>query len=241
MNRTTPTIDLFTLIGMMATIAGIFLCLFFLFTPTTFGAPAIDVLQDRSPDLYISMRWLQPTLGQAIVEDALIRQRDNDASEAVMLETEAGSVQWVIGRVVVELNRSRLVAGTARQPSTRRSADCHDCAARRRAVSGSGRWRRASRACDRPCQRDLLILIGVNHERNARFFDSAWLAGTGCRGLRRTDRTSPAGLALLDCRGRLGGYRADGGLAWPSSRRSSLRWRVIRCGSSSVVGAAGRC
>jgi hypothetical protein len=72
MNRTSPTIDLFTLIGMMATIAGIFLCLFFLFTPTTFGAPAIDVLQDRSADLYISMRWLQPTLGQAIVEDALI-------------------------------------------------------------------------------------------------------------------------------------------------------------------------
>jgi hypothetical protein len=103
MNRTSPTIDLFTLIGMMATIAGIFLCLFFLFTPTTFGAPAIDVLQDRSADLYISMRWLQPTLGQAIVEDALIRQRDNDAFGA-------GSVQWVIGRVVVELHRSRLVA-----------------------------------------------------------------------------------------------------------------------------------
>jgi hypothetical protein len=110
MNRTSPTIDLFTLIGMMATIAGIFLCLFFLFTPTTFGAPAIDVLQDRSADLYISMRWLQPTLGQAIVEDALIRQRDNDAFGAVMLEPGAGSVQWVIGRVVAELHRSRLVA-----------------------------------------------------------------------------------------------------------------------------------
>ena len=110
MNRTSPTIDLFTLIGMMATIAGIFLCLFFLFTPTTFGAPAIDVSHDRSADLYISMRWLQPTLGQAIVEDALIRQRDNDASEAVMLEPGAGSVQWVIGRVVVELHRSRLLA-----------------------------------------------------------------------------------------------------------------------------------
>ena len=110
MNRTSPTIDLFTLIGMMATIAGIFLCLFFLFTPTTFGAPAIDVLQDRSADLYISMRWLQPTLGQAIVEDALIRQRDHEAPGAVMLEPGVGSVQWVIGRVVVELHRSRLVA-----------------------------------------------------------------------------------------------------------------------------------
>jgi len=111
MNRTSPTIDLFTLIGMMATIAGIFLCLFFLFTPTSFGAPATDVLQDRSADLYISMRWLQPTLGQAIVEDAVIRQRDHDASDAVMLQPGVGSVQWVIGRVVVELHRSRLVAG----------------------------------------------------------------------------------------------------------------------------------
>lgn len=110
MNRTSPTIDLFTLIGMMATIAGIFLCLFFLFTPTTFGAPAIDVLKDRSADLYISMRWLQPTLGQAIVEDALIRQRDNSASGAVKLQPGVGSVQWVIGRVVVELHRSRLVS-----------------------------------------------------------------------------------------------------------------------------------
>ena len=111
MNRTSPTLDLFTLIGMMATIAGIFLCLFFIFTPTTFGAPARDVLEDRSPDLYISMRWLQPTLGRAIVEDALIRHRDNDASGAVTLEPGAGSVQWVMGRVVVELHRSRLVAG----------------------------------------------------------------------------------------------------------------------------------
>jgi hypothetical protein len=69
-------------------------------------------LQDGSPDLYISMRWLQPTFGQAIVEDALIRrQRGNDTSGAVTLERGAGSVQWVIGRVVVELHRSRLVAG----------------------------------------------------------------------------------------------------------------------------------
>jgi hypothetical protein len=113
MKRMSPAIDLFTLIGMMATIAGIFLCLFFLFTPTTFGAQTREVLEDRSPDLYISMRWLQPTLGQAIVEDALIRQRENDTSGAVMLEPGPGSVQWVIGRVVVELHRSRLVVGVA--------------------------------------------------------------------------------------------------------------------------------
>jgi hypothetical protein len=120
MKRTSPTIDLFTLIGMMATIAGIFLCLFFLFTPTTFGAPGRDDLQDRSPDLYISMRWLQPTLGQAIVEDALIRQRAIHDSRAVTHQPGAGSVQWVIGRVVVELNRSRLVGGL---PSSREQDD----------------------------------------------------------------------------------------------------------------------
>jgi hypothetical protein len=113
MKRTSATIDLFTLIGMMATIAGIFLCLFFLFTPTSFGAPDRDVLEDRSPDLYVAMRWLQPTLGQAIVEDALIRQRADNTSGAVTLQPGAGSVQWVIGRLVVELHRSRLVSGQA--------------------------------------------------------------------------------------------------------------------------------
>jgi hypothetical protein len=117
--------DLFTLIGMMATIAGIFLCLFFLFAPTTFGAPARDVSKDRSPDLYISMRWLQPALGQAIVEDALIRQRRNDIASAATLpdgpaKPEAGSVQWIMGRVVVELNRSRLVG---RLPGDRQQDD----------------------------------------------------------------------------------------------------------------------
>ena len=75
MNRTSQTSDFFTLIGMMATIAGILICLFVLFTPVTFGAMGALDVSDHSPDLQISMRWIQPILGQAIMEDALIRQR----------------------------------------------------------------------------------------------------------------------------------------------------------------------
>ena len=44
MDRISPTTDLFTLVGMMATIAGILVCLFFLFTPMTFGATETNVM-----------------------------------------------------------------------------------------------------------------------------------------------------------------------------------------------------
>jgi hypothetical protein len=116
MKRNSHTIDLLTMIGMMASITGIFLCLFFLFTPVTFGAMGTNTMTDRSPDLHISMRWIQPILGQAIVEDALIRQRSNNAFNATRFLEESsrpapGSVQWVVGRVIVELNRSRMVSG----------------------------------------------------------------------------------------------------------------------------------
>ena len=84
--------------------------------PVTFGAAGTISVIDRSPDVDISMRWIQPILGQAIVEDALIRQRSNDAtSPSRFLEgsskPSAGSVQWVLGRVIVELSRSRMVGG----------------------------------------------------------------------------------------------------------------------------------
>ena len=117
MNRTSHTSDLFTLIGMMATIAGILVCLFFLFTPVTFGAiEAFEVMSDHSPDLQISMRWIQPILGQAIVEDALIRQRLRERTTAASLNdgsarSDHDSIQWVVGRVIVELSRSRMVGG----------------------------------------------------------------------------------------------------------------------------------
>ena len=115
MDRPNPTTDLFTLIGMMATIAGILLCLFFLFTPVTFGAVETSAMIDRSSDLQLSMRWIQPILGQGIVEDAVIRQHSIDSGATVpvgrMSKPAPGSIQWVLGRVIVELNRSRMVAG----------------------------------------------------------------------------------------------------------------------------------
>jgi hypothetical protein len=110
-----PMTDLLTLVGMMATITGIFVCLFFLFTPVTFGATEPSDLIDRSTDLQISMRWIQPILGQAIVEDAMMRQRSNAAGNAASFvegssKPSRGSVQWMLGRVIVELNRSRLIS-----------------------------------------------------------------------------------------------------------------------------------
>lgn len=116
MKQNSHRTDFLTLIGMMASIAGILLCLFLLFTPVTFGAMGTSTMIDRSPDLHISMRWIQPILGQAIVEDAVIRQRTNDASNSTSFLEESsrpapGSVQWVVGRVIVELNRSRMVSG----------------------------------------------------------------------------------------------------------------------------------
>ena len=117
MKRNLHSTDFLTLIGMMASIAGIILCLFFLFTPVTLGATGANVMTERSPDLQMSMRWLQPVLGQAIVEDALNRQRANDGANAAPFNERAffkpapGSVQWILGRVIVELNQTRMVGG----------------------------------------------------------------------------------------------------------------------------------
>ena len=115
MNRTSPPTDVVTLIGMVATIAGILVCLFFLFTPVTFGAVETDTRTDGSPDLQIAMRWIQPILGQAIVEDALIRYRSNVIAPVVdgSRTSASVSVQWVMGRIIVDLNRSRVVGGVA--------------------------------------------------------------------------------------------------------------------------------
>ncbi|HEX5550196.1 MAG TPA: hypothetical protein VFX36_05155 [Nitrospira sp.] len=122
MARTSPTTDLFTLIGMMATIAGILLCLFFLFTPATFGAVETNAMIDSSSDHSLTMRWIQPILGQAIVEDALIRQRSIDAGSGTpllegMSKLDPSSVQWVLGRIIVELNRSRMISGLPGRPN----------------------------------------------------------------------------------------------------------------------------
>ena len=128
MNRTSQTSDFFTLIGMMATIAGILVCLFFLFTPVTFGAMEALEVSDHSLDLQISMRWIQPILGQGIMEDALIRQRLHESTTTAPFndgsaKVDHGSIQWVVGRVIVELSRSRMVgalsAGTHQQDDQR--------------------------------------------------------------------------------------------------------------------------
>jgi len=115
MDRPTPTTDLFTVIGMMATIAGILTCLFFLFTPATFGALEMHSMIGGSLDMQLAMRWIQPILGQAIVEDAVIRQRSVDAAGQTAVAKGAststqGSVQWVLGRVIVGLSQSRVVS-----------------------------------------------------------------------------------------------------------------------------------
>jgi hypothetical protein len=116
MDKTNPTTDLLTLISMMATIAGILVCLFFLFTPATFGAMETPAVIDRSADLQLSMRWIQPILGQAIMEDALIRQHSMAESGSRPLreglsKPDPRSVQWMLGRVIVELHRSRMATG----------------------------------------------------------------------------------------------------------------------------------
>jgi hypothetical protein len=112
MKRTIHKTDLFTLVGMVATLAGIFVCLFFLFTPVTFGA--METQRSSELDVHLAMRWIQPILGQAIVEDALIRLRyhqpaDGDQALDGSMKPAYSSVQWMVGRVIVELNRSRVV------------------------------------------------------------------------------------------------------------------------------------
>jgi DNA-binding transcriptional regulator YiaG len=128
MDRAFTSTDLLTFAGMMATVVGIFLCLFFLFAPVTFGATPADTLINRSPDLQLSMRWIQPILGQEIVEDALIKQQYKseivevarirnrtqlqtpDPAESLNID-HAALIQWVIGRLIVELTRHRMESG----------------------------------------------------------------------------------------------------------------------------------
>ena len=128
MDRTLKTTDLFTLVGMMMTLVGIFVCLFFLFTPVAFGAAPLNVVVNSSPDFQLSMRWIQPIVGQAIVEDALIKQKyRGDVSKTSetrhllqplsttradsMKDDQMALVQWVIGRLIVELTSHRMESG----------------------------------------------------------------------------------------------------------------------------------
>jgi hypothetical protein len=127
MRRTSKSTGFFTFVGMMMTLVGIFLCLFFLFAPLTFGATSPDSVVNSSPDLQLSMRWIQPILGQAIVEDALIKQqysserikssnriqRQSPGHADAMRIDHAALVQWVMGRLIVELTSHRMESGLA--------------------------------------------------------------------------------------------------------------------------------
>ena len=127
MERTVKSSDLFTVVGMMMTLVGILMCLFFLFTPVTFGETLSDMVVNTSPDFQLSMRWIQPIVGQAIVEDTLIKQQvkgEDQASkgrsrmqlpaieraDSVRID-RAALVQWVIGRLIVELTIHRMESG----------------------------------------------------------------------------------------------------------------------------------
>src|SRR5215831_4394082 len=131
MDRTFKSSDLFTVLGMMMTLVGIFICLLFLFTPIVFGETLSDVVINTSPDFQLSMRWIQPIVGQAIVEDTLIKQQVKgedqaskspsrvqsptiDSVDSVKLD-RAALVQWVIGRLIVELTIHRMESGMPSQ------------------------------------------------------------------------------------------------------------------------------
>ena len=140
MERTLKFMDLVTLTGMITAIGGIFLCLFLLFHPFKAGATVPEATTGGVVDLEISMRWIQPILGRGIVEDALIKQQygdeirhaikipDRGALAAYLLNggdpqrqalvyaaamgaDHAARVQWVMGRLIVELTRHSVRAG----------------------------------------------------------------------------------------------------------------------------------
>ncbi|HEY6085068.1 MAG TPA: hypothetical protein VIU63_06705 [Nitrospira sp.] len=139
MVRTFKLIDLAAFLGTVTTILGIYLCLSFLFLPASFGATQTDAVVKGSADFQVSMRWIQPILGQAIVEHTLIKQqqanridgepaqvphrptmvshRPESSPSSSYVETlradHVDRVQWVIGRLIVELTRHRIQAGVS--------------------------------------------------------------------------------------------------------------------------------
>jgi hypothetical protein len=124
----------------MRTTGGVVLLSSLFLVAAAWGATRPNVMMNGSTDLDISMRWVQPILGRAIVEDSLIKQRTTgEMSRAVkilngtslneyhphgedrrILASEyartieadhEGRVQWVVGRLIVELTGHRLGAG----------------------------------------------------------------------------------------------------------------------------------
>ena len=84
MDRISKFIDPITSVALLATVVGIVLCLFFLFAPTTFGKNLPEIIVYGAVDNQVSMRWIQPILGQAIVEDTLIKQQYGNYIEGLV-------------------------------------------------------------------------------------------------------------------------------------------------------------
>jgi len=140
MKQTLKLMNLGTLIAMGTTIGGILLCVYLLFLPDMIGATVPDPSANGVVDLDVSLRWVQPILGQAIVEDTLIKQRyGSEIGEAIKVPNEgmatayrlhgmnpyaqasayagamavdhATRMQWVMGRLIADLTRHRVRAG----------------------------------------------------------------------------------------------------------------------------------
>ena len=140
MDRIFKFIDLTTLVALLATVVGIVLCLFFLFAPTTFGKNLPETVVNGSVDIQVSLRWIQPILGQAIVEDTLIKQQYGTHIDGLVttpehtmlvghpthekvLETAIAAhiqsleadhstrVQWVLGRLIVTFTSQGIRTG----------------------------------------------------------------------------------------------------------------------------------
>lgn len=140
MDRIFKFIDPVTSVALIATVVGIVLCLFFLFTPTTFGKDLPEIAVSRSVDSQVSMRWIQPILGQAIVEDTIIKQQHRNhigdlvttpkrttlaghltqedylrtaaATQIESLEADQTTrVQWILGRLLVTFTSQAVRTG----------------------------------------------------------------------------------------------------------------------------------
>lgn len=140
MDRIFKFIDLTTSVALLTTVVGIVLCLFFLFVPITFGKNLPETVVNGSVDIQVSLRWIQPILGQAIVEDTLIKQQYGNYIEDLVttpkratlatrpthekvLETASAAhiqsleadhstrVQWVLGRLIVTFTSQGIRTG----------------------------------------------------------------------------------------------------------------------------------
>lgn len=140
MDRISIFLDLTTSVALIATVVGIVLCLFFLFAPTTFGKNLPETVVNGAVDIQVSLRWIQPILGQAIVEDTLIKQQyrnhidgsvttprrttlEGHLTQQKVLRTAVAAhiqnleadhstrVQWILGRLIVTFTSQGIRTG----------------------------------------------------------------------------------------------------------------------------------